>query len=452
MKQAARSGQPVRFQDERDGMTFDNAGYPVLDAKGKAVQFAVFSRDITGQKQTQAALKKLNETLENQVQQRTAIMKLLQDVAIIANEAVLVEEAFRIALARICQYLGWPLGHAWEVKDDESGTLADTGIWYTAAAEQFRQFLRSKENTRCLGGEDWAWRAASSGKPAWTADVGKIKGCERSQPAARAGIRAAFAIPVIVGGRVGAVLEFFSPQPPKPSEPLRSVATHIGTQLGRVLERRQLQQQLIDAVWQEQCRFGQELHDGLCQQVTSIGMLAEILLARLESRSAAEAELAANILDAVQVAKEQASALAKALHPAQIDPEALPFALEELTANTERLYGLKCTFTCEQPMSLKKGNVANHLFRIAQEAIRNACKHSRASNIALSLADDEDALRLEVCDNGVGIDAQKLHRASGVGLRIMQYRAQTIGATLDIRPNDKGGTVVTCLLKHRQEK
>jgi len=140
--------------------------------------------------------------------------------------------------------------------------------------------------------------------------------------------------------------------------------------------------------------------------------------------------------------------LARAMHPVPVDAEALVYALKELEASTESLYGIKCTLKCDKPVPVKDNNIANHLFRIAQEAIRNAAKHARPRNIDVVLKDSTKWLTLEVRDDGVGIELSKLAQTHGVGLRIMKYRSQMIGATLDIRRREGGGTVVTCKLKH----
>jgi signal transduction histidine kinase len=86
---------------------------------------------------------------------------------------------------------------------------------------------------------------------------------------------------------------------------------------------------------------------------------------------------------------------------------------------------------------------ASHLYRIAQEAMHNAVKHSHASQIDLTLAMRADRVVMVIQDNGTGLPAApKVH--SGMGLQTMKERASLIGATLDVRRVPAGGTVVTC--------
>ncbi|MHC4983005.1 MAG: GAF domain-containing sensor histidine kinase [Planctomycetota bacterium] len=447
VSEVSDSGSVRRTELIHHGKVFAFRAVPVLDG-----YVNLYGVDITDRKRADEALKKLTGTLETQIEERTALVRLLQDVADIANAAVFVDDAFRAALDRICRHMDWPLGHAWIVEDGDPETLVDTGVWNLESPKKFSDFIDTTEGTKCQPGADWAARVMTSAKPRWLSDLKAVKDCQRCKKAAAMGLEAALAIPVMVGDRVAAVLEFFSARQEEPDEQLLRVMARIGTQLGRVLERRQLQQQLIDAVWHQQRRFGQELHDGLCQQVAGIGMLAEILAAQLKDGSTPQAATATTLLDAVQTAKEQVSALARALHPVKVDAEALSYALEELAASTEALYGAKCLFKYNKSARLEDNNCANHLFRIAQEAVRNAAKHSRATRIDVSLQQGKRWLTLEVRDNGVGIDTDKLDRTGGVGLKIMQYRAQTINAKLNIRSRDRGGTVVTCRLRRSKKE
>jgi signal transduction histidine kinase len=86
---------------------------------------------------------------------------------------------------------------------------------------------------------------------------------------------------------------------------------------------------------------------------------------------------------------------------------------------------------------------ATHLYRIAQEAVNNALKHSRGKRIEISLLERNGVITLKVFDNGNGID-KKRENGPGMGLRIMSYRAELIGAALSIGQANGGGTEMTC--------
>jgi signal transduction histidine kinase len=90
--------------------------------------------------------------------------------------------------------------------------------------------------------------------------------------------------------------------------------------------------------------------------------------------------------------------------------------------------------------------VATHLYRIAQEAIGNAIKHAQAKSIVLSLKQSDGELTLTVKDNGHGFERGS-SVTEGMGLRIMEYRADMIGARLRVDSTIGKGTTVACRLK-----
>jgi signal transduction histidine kinase len=124
-------------------------------------------------------------------------------------------------------------------------------------------------------------------------------------------------------------------------------------------------------------------------------------------------------------------------------------ALSELASRTSDLHGVNCSFECDEPVCVLDNQTAMHLYRLSQEAVTNAVKHGRGHNILISLADDSELLTLTIEDDGRGLPATRESNA-GSGLRIMRYRAELIGATLSVGPAQPRGTIVNCLLPHRQ--
>ena len=117
-------------------------------------------------------------------------------------------------------------------------------------------------------------------------------------------------------------------------------------------------------------------------------------------------------------------------------------ALRELAASTEKMFGVKCRFTCDPPVLVNNPALATHLYRIAQEAVSNAIKHGKATEVTIGLQAG-DRTSLSVRDNGVGFP-KVIPKEKGMGLRIMQSRAGTIGGALSIERDGAGGTVVLC--------
>jgi two-component system CheB/CheR fusion protein len=211
-----------------------------------------------------------------------------------------------------------------------------------------------------------------------------------------------------------------------------------------VAERGRLQRELVDAVWFQQGRFGQELHDSLGQELTGIRMLVESLHRKLRCKSLPEAAIADELREIVHNAQIRVRRLSKGLFPVEIFADGLMAALQDFAESIACHCGIPCRFVCPDPVEVHGNNVATHLFRIAQEAVNNAVKHSAASNIEISLEADGPNIMLQIRDDGIGFTADAGQRPAGVGTRIMRYRANVIGGEMEITSRPREGTTVSC--------
>jgi signal transduction histidine kinase len=118
-------------------------------------------------------------------------------------------------------------------------------------------------------------------------------------------------------------------------------------------------------------------------------------------------------------------------------------SLRELAKLSEEMYELPCEFESPQSIELPDEDKRTHLYRIAQEAIQNAAKHADATAIVLKLEENKNQIRLTVRDDGAGFDPS-LRTKTGSGLRIMNYRAELIGGSLEIQSSPGEGTMVDC--------
>jgi len=207
--------------------------------------------------------------------------------------------------------------------------------------------------------------------------------------------------------------------------------------------RRVLEKQIAEISDREQRRIGQDLHDSLCQQLVSTGFAVELLRDKLERRNLGEAEQADAIAEMINSGISQARRLARGLYPVRLEVDGLASALEELAAMMQALHNVACRFSCDEPVLIYDEVAGNNLYRIAQEAINNAVKHSACQAISVGLGAVEDEVTLTIKDDGVGFP-HTTDAASGMGLHIMNYRAKMIGASLDIRRGVGGGTIVIC--------
>lgn len=212
------------------------------------------------------------------------------------------------------------------------------------------------------------------------------------------------------------------------------------------LERtRRLELEIVRAGEREQQRIGRDMHDGLCQQLAAIGCAARSLANKLRAESRPESADAEQIEGYINDSAVQARSMARGIVPVVASGSGLAAALEELVSTTTRLTGVNVTFKEEGEVRVNDLEAAMHLFRIAQEAVNNAVRHSGARKIEVSLGARGDQLRLAVADDGCGL-GRSVEASAGIGLRTMEYRAHAMGAELSVLNRKSGGLLVVCRL------
>ena len=223
---------------------------------------------------------------------------------------------------------------------------------------------------------------------------------------------------------------------------LQALANIVATSI----EHRTLEEDLLAVSNSEQRRIGHDLHDGLGQQLAGIKFVAELAARKMSPKVDIKKEMK-QITKAIHEAIIQTRMLARGLSPVDVESNGLVAALKDLTENTEKLFRISCQFECPEEILIHDNTVATHLYRVVQEAIQNAVKHGHATRVKVSLVRSGAVTTLTVLDNGLGIStgAQIPH---GMGLRIMHYRARTIGGKLSVKPMPKKGTKVVCTFKN----
>jgi len=208
-------------------------------------------------------------------------------------------------------------------------------------------------------------------------------------------------------------------------------------------ENRELERRILEIDDEEQRRIGHDLHDGLGQQLTGLAMMSKRLENRLSSANSPETSEAAKVSELAKNAVELAHDLCRTLSPPALESAGLAEALRELAANAESIFRIECTV--DEPGGIKPPPVGTgvHLYRIAQEAISNAVRHGKARHVEVRLRSTGGELLMQIADDGSGIDPTAASM-NGMGLRIMRYRARMIGAQIEIRHRQLGGTEVLC--------
>jgi signal transduction histidine kinase len=178
----------------------------------------------------------ISERVTTELYERQRELELLEAVAQQWNAAGTIDEAIQIAIDRICEHTGWPVGHAY--LDEEDAVLRSARVWHLDDPEGFAEFRRVSEERALTSGEGLPGRILASGEPAWIVDVLEDPNFPRARDTADIGVRAAFGFPILVADGVVGVLEFFASTPLEPDKSLLRSVTQIGTQLGQFVERK----------------------------------------------------------------------------------------------------------------------------------------------------------------------------------------------------------------------
>ena len=212
---------------------------------------------------------------------------------------------------------------------------------------------------------------------------------------------------------------------------------------------RALQRQLVSITEDQERRIGQELHDDIGQEMTGAAMLTEALISDLKrlNMGSEVLELAERIQSRLARSRGVVRKLARGLALEVIDSTGLCHELEELSTSIRALHLLDCIWDPPERSLNIDPETATQLFRIAQEAVNNALKHSGATMIEIGLTEKLglNSWELKITDNGKGISESIWNdEVGGMGLRIMRYRAKLIGGQMEFQVSAEAGTRVIC--------
>lgn len=210
------------------------------------------------------------------------------------------------------------------------------------------------------------------------------------------------------------------------------------------------ERKLLNISEETQQRIGRELHDDLGQHLTGIAFMTQVLSQKLSDAGLGESTEAERLTLMLNQAISKTRNMAHGLYPAELEEHGLNSMLEKFAGHAEAMYRINCVFSCDRHYLNEDQEVAIQLFRITQEAVNNAVKHGRATRILLRMSGTRSLQTLEILDNGCGLDSGVMLRSTGLGLRSMRYRAEMIGATLDISARSEGGTRVAISMPIKQ--
>ncbi len=201
-----------------------------LDEQGKVTWVGGIIRDVTVQKR-----------VEIELDEKKRSIKLLQKITIAANEATSVEHALQVCLDEICAYCDWPVGHAY-ILNSSGKLLESSGVWHLDSESRYAVFKRLTGETIFDEKTGLPGRMLANKEPAWIEDVSGDDNFPRAASDLPLNITSAFGVPVLVADKVVAVFEFFNPVRLARDDRLLDVVSTIGVQVGRIIERKQVDQ------------------------------------------------------------------------------------------------------------------------------------------------------------------------------------------------------------------
>lgn len=404
LQRATETGvcQVEGWRVRKDGSLFwaDVQLSAVRDENGTLLGFAKLVRDLSERRRAQ-----------EQLRREATFVQLLQNVAVAANQATSVEEALQAALDDICRVICWPVGHLWLTRPDGKTELHSTGLWHEDDAALNAPFRQATEGCSVCAGVGLPGQVLERRRAVWIMNLAQEPAFVRSDAAVTSGLRAAFAFPVWLGDEVAGVLEFFARRPVAPDDSLLDVMAHVGTQLGRVIERARATQAL--------------------------------------RRPEAGAQ-AGRAVEGVDTRPQSGQRLATDLGPGMLDQLGLPAAIRWQAREFQAHTGIGCALDLRVEDELTLDDTrATAAFRILQEALTNVARHSGATGVRIHLGVSPRELRLTVTDNGRGISETALRDERSRGLLGLHERAATLGGTVSIEGTAGQGTTVSLTLPRR---
>ena len=210
-------------------------------------------------------------------------------------------------------------------------------------------------------------------------------------------------------------------------------------------ERKRLENELLEIAENERRRIGFDLHDDLGQKLTGMALMMKGLERKLANEGRTCVEEARRIHSLMEEIIHHTHNLARQFSSLDVKGDDLPTLFKGLAANVKKLFDVTCNFSLKGAVPALAQHTTLQLYKIAQEAVSNAIKHGKATQVSISLINHDVRLVMTVKNDGLPF-SEPSGKSTRMGLRIMHYRANTIGATLEVKALGKSGTSVTCSL------
>ena len=437
-KKVIETGRAIQIEEEADlpdgHHVFLANKFPLVNLCGETYGVGAISHDITDRKQAEEALRRSEEFARNQWSEAQATLE-----AVPANIAILDANGVILRVNR-----SWS---EFAVQNGMASGAATVGINYLAVcdaaqgkasgpARKFATGLRSVIRRRTAH-FSMEYSCHSPAEQRWF--IGYVTAIP-GEGSARAVVAHVNITPQkLIEEKIRTLNDELENRVIERTFELNASVNALEAQ---IVERQRLEREILKISDHEQSRIGRDLHDGTCQNLASIAVLAEVAGRELKLQKSVTADNLQEIAELARQSANETRRLAAGLFPVKIEFNGLEWALRELAAETGARGNIRCAFDMRSPFEFTDVNAAVQVYRIAQEAVGNAIRHGQASRIAVELSESGGMVRLSVEDDGIGL----LENVSkdGLGLHTMQYRATMLGGSLEITRATPHGTIVTC--------
>lgn len=193
---------------------------------------------------------------------------------------------------------------------------------------------------------------------------------------------------------------------------------------------REAENNVLEAAESERRQIGRELHDDLCQRITATKLKAEVVHELISDMGADKAELTGQVADELAETAVIARSMARGLSPVGLEQSGLEDALKDVARFVHNSYGANCTVSCDPIHDHLSGHSQEQIFRIAQELAVNAGKHSRPTNITISVLLHSAHVEITVRHDGKPFEETAEGMRIGMGLHLLRQRIFSLSATL----------------------
>jgi PAS domain S-box-containing protein len=222
----------------------------------------------------------------------------------------------------------------------------------------------------------------------------------------------------------------------------KGVISGLSLTVADITERMRLEREILEISTREQERIGQDLHDGLGQELTGVALMLRSLSNKIHRDYPNATDDVDEIIGVVNHSIESTRSLARGLSPVNSNRGGLVHALRALALRSRDQYSLNVRFRSKVwPQLTLDETCSSHLYRITQEALTNIARHAQATRADVRLQVTDGKYELSIEDDGVGLH-RSFKSVNGMGLKLMAYRAGMIGAKLEIAANEPKGTIV----------